>query len=202
MSFASIASAADSNDDLAREAMHDAYERVPILPPDRAGKNLEPSDDEVWRSLREIDDDSCAVALHDRFPGAAFRIKKELIADFLDPPRVLPLVGPVQVHFLRWKCSVCIYAGTENVPGAAAQDTMSVDEVAYIDRTQLIALPNADEADSRTGVTPRGVSSERNAAAARSSVAADSASAGTRSAAERGDHRKQRQLRWRLLRRR
>ena len=31
---------------------------------------------------------------------------KEKIADYVDPPRVMPLVGPVQLHHAHYKCTV------------------------------------------------------------------------------------------------
>jgi hypothetical protein len=181
-----VADADELNDEPVRETAREAYDRVPILPAERAADKRAPTDDEVWRALGDIGGDGGGVALRERLPGDAFRIKKELIADFIDPPRVLPLVGPAQVHFLRWKCCVCVDVGAEQVPNPAGQDAKFVKEVIYIDRTRLIALPDHDDDDSTADA---GTSDGRNSAEDR-----------VGSTTERRDDRQRRQFRRRLLR--
>ena len=34
------------------------------------------------------------------------RIVKEKIADYIDPPRVYPLIGPAQLHHAHYKCTI------------------------------------------------------------------------------------------------
>ena len=34
------------------------------------------------------------------------RIIKEKIADYIDPPRQIPLIGPAQLHHVHYKCTV------------------------------------------------------------------------------------------------
>ena len=34
------------------------------------------------------------------------RIVKDKIADYVDPPRVYPLVGPAQLHHAHYKCTI------------------------------------------------------------------------------------------------
>ena len=33
------------------------------------------------------------------------RIVKERIADYIDPPRFVPLIGPAQLHHAHYKCT-------------------------------------------------------------------------------------------------
>ena len=84
---------------------HERYERAPILPPLVAGGPTvaldPPSDDEVVRAWEKANPIQGGLPfLHERQRNNV-RILKEKIADYIDPPRVVPLLGPVQLHHVR-----------------------------------------------------------------------------------------------------
>jgi hypothetical protein len=86
------------------------YGKLPVLPPIPPGGPTEaidpPSDDEVMRTLEEIDPVQGGLPLMHEIQRNNVLIHKEKTADFIDPPRVYPLVGPAQLHHARWKCTV------------------------------------------------------------------------------------------------
>lgn len=90
--------------------VHERYARVPILGPLTAGGPVEasdpPSDDEVWRALERADSVQGGVPFLHEVQRNNVRIIKEKIADYIDPPRVVPLIGPVQLHHVHYKCTV------------------------------------------------------------------------------------------------
>lgn len=90
--------------------IHERYGRAPILGPlTPNGPRVAldpPSDDEVMRALEK------AHPIQGQYPFLYtesrndVRIVKEKIADYVDPPRVVPLIGPVQLHHAHYKCTV------------------------------------------------------------------------------------------------
>ena len=75
------------------------------------------------------------------------RIVKEKIADYVDPPRVVPLIGPVQLHHAHYKCTVYFTEITRigwPVPHTITDD--DVREVVYIDHNHFHRVGNIDEA--------------------------------------------------------
>ena len=78
------------------------YARVPILGPLVAGGPVEdldpPTDDEVWWALERADSVQGGFPFLHEVQRNNVRIVKEKIADYIDPPRVVPLIGPVQLH--------------------------------------------------------------------------------------------------------
>ncbi len=129
--------------------MRERYERVPILPPIGAeGEAValdEPSDDEVMRALPSVEG---GFPLLHTVHRNNVRIVKELVSDQIDPPRVMPLVGPVQLHHSRWKCTV-YFSETTRVGPPVPYTTVDEDsvEVVYIDRSHLHMVGNV-ESDS------------------------------------------------------
>ncbi len=68
-------------------------------------KGIEPpSDDEVLRALGEQRKVN-GTWLQDA-NRKDIRIVKEKIADYMDPPRTYPLIGPAQLHHTHYKCSI------------------------------------------------------------------------------------------------
>ena len=66
------------------------------------------------------------------------RIVKDKIADYIDPPRVYPLMGPAQLHHVHYKCTV--YFSEVTRVGWPLPYTTSADdaqEVVYIDHNHL-----------------------------------------------------------------
>jgi hypothetical protein len=73
------------------------------------------------------------------------RIVKDKIADYIDPPRVYPLVGPAQQHHAHYKCTVYFTEVTR--VGWPLPYTTSVDdaqEVVYIDHNHLHMVGNVN----------------------------------------------------------
>ena len=122
--------------------VHERYARVPILAPLTAGgpvKALDPpTDDEVWWALER------ARPVQGGLPGMHevqrnnVRIITECIADYVDPPRVIPMIGPVQLHHAHYKCT--IYFSERKIIGwpykhmLEDEDTV---EVVYIDHNHF-----------------------------------------------------------------
>jgi hypothetical protein len=122
---------------------------VPVLGPITAGGPVEsldpPSDDEVMRALekaRPIQGD--LPMLHETQRNNC-RIVKEKIADYIDPPRVLPLVGPVQLHHCHYKCTVYFTEITRvGWPVPYTKYNEDASEVVYVDHNHFHAVGNVD----------------------------------------------------------
>ena len=88
------------------------------------------------------------------------RIVKYKIADYVDPPRVYPLVGPAQQHHAHYKCTV-YYEDVRRI-GWPVPHTLrdeEAEEVIYIDHNHLHMVGNVDtgaeRASSRRADTSR-----------------------------------------------
>jgi len=128
---------------------HERYDRAPILGPITAGGPAialdEPSDDEVMVALEK------ARPVQGGFPMLwekqrnDVRIVKEKIADYIDPPRVVPLIGPAQLHHAHYKCS--IFFSERTIVGWPVphwledEDTV---EVIYIDHNHFHMVGHVD----------------------------------------------------------
>ena len=66
----------------------------------------EPSDDEVMRQLEKARPVQGGLPMLREVQRNHVRIIKELIADYIDPPRVYPLLGPARLHHVHYKCIV------------------------------------------------------------------------------------------------
>ncbi|MFT5524232.1 MAG: hypothetical protein ACI9HK_002183 [Pirellulaceae bacterium] len=125
------------------------YSRVPILPPLTAGGPArawdEPSDDEVMRALEKARRIQGGLPLLHETQRNDVRIITEKIADYVDPPRVVPLIGPVQLHHAHYKCTV-YFSETINVgwpiPHRIQDD--EVIEVIYIDHNHFHMVGKVD----------------------------------------------------------
>jgi hypothetical protein len=130
------------------------YESVPILGPLTAGGPAtaldEPSDDEVMRVFEPSHVTEGGLPfLHERQINNV-RIVKEKISDYIDPPRVVPLMGPAQLHHAHYKCTVYF---TEVIRvGWPIPHTLRNEEaveVVYIDHNHFHMVGNVD-----TGTAP------------------------------------------------
>ena len=84
------------------------YGKVAILDP-IVGEHVAldpPSDDQIMRQLEKIRPVSGAVPGLETTYRNVKGITKELIADYVDPPRHFPLVGPAQLHHVHYKITV------------------------------------------------------------------------------------------------
>ncbi len=125
------------------------YDRVPVLPPLTAGgpdTALDPpSDDEVMRTLERAMPTQGGTPFLQTVQRDNVRIVKEKIADYVDPPRVYPLVGPAQQHHCHYKCTI-YYTETTHVGWPLPHTLVDEDssEVVYIDHNHLHMVGNVD----------------------------------------------------------
>lgn len=128
---------------------HERYDRVPILAPltpdgPRVAMDT-PSDDEVMRTLEKARPvEGGFPLLHER-QRTGVRIAKEKIADYVDEPRVYPMIGPAQLHHAHYKCTVYFTEATR-VGWPIPYTTKDEDavEVLYIDHNHLHMVGNVD----------------------------------------------------------
>ena len=85
------------------------YSKVAILPPITDDNHIAldpPTDDQVIRELNRVRPVDGSVPGLETTIRNVKGITKELIADYVDPPRVVPMLGPVQLHHAHYKCTV------------------------------------------------------------------------------------------------
>lgn len=128
---------------------HERYDRVPIMGPITAGgpvKALDPpSDDEVMRALEKARPLEGGLPFLYEKQRNNVRIVKEKIADYVDPPRVIPLAGPVQLHHAHYKCTIYFEEITWvgwPIPHQIIDENAS--EVIYIDHNHFHIVGNVD----------------------------------------------------------
>lgn len=129
--------------------VHERYERVPILGPITSGGPPvaldPPSHDEVMRALERAKSVEGGVPLLFERQRNNVRIVIEPIADYVDPPRVYPMIGPAQLHHAHYKCT--IYS-TDVVRNGWPLPYTTVDEdareVIYIDHNHFHMVGNVD----------------------------------------------------------
>jgi hypothetical protein len=121
---------------------HERYERAPILGPIIPGGPMvaldPPSDDEVTRAWEKANPIQGGYPfLHERQRNNV-RIVKDKIADYVDPPRVVPLLGPVQLHHAHYKCTI-YYTEITRVGWPVPHTLVDEDsqEVVYIDHNHF-----------------------------------------------------------------
>ena len=121
--------------------VHERYARVPILPPVASGAHVAidpPSDDEVIHALERARPIRGGVPfLHEKQRNKV-RITTVKIADYVDDPRFVPLIGFAQLHHAHYKCTVYFEERTINgwpVP-YTLEDNECV-EVIYIDHNHF-----------------------------------------------------------------
>lgn len=129
--------------------IHERYEKVPILPPLTAGGPDEaldaPSDDEVMHALERARPQQGTVPFIYEVHRDNVRITRDRIADYVDPPRVIPLVGPVQLHHAHYKCTV-YFSETIRIGWPIPHTLKNEDavEVLYIDHNHFHQVGNID----------------------------------------------------------
>ena len=114
------------------------YEKVAILPPITDANHIAldpPSDDQVIRELERVRPIAGTVPGLETTYRNVKGITKQLIVDKVDPPRVVPLVGPVQLHHAHYKCTVYFEEVTQvGWPIPHQQKIENGQEVLYIDK--------------------------------------------------------------------
>lgn len=135
--------------------IQERYARVPILGPITSGGPVialdEPSDDEVWRALERANAVQGGMPFFHEIQRNNVTMVKEKIADYVDPPRVVPLIGPAQLHHAHYKCT--IYYTERKIVGwpipHTLEDQDSV-EVIYIDHNHFHMVGNVDLGKNNT----------------------------------------------------
>jgi hypothetical protein len=128
---------------------HERYKRVPILGPiTAAGPDVAldpPSEDEVMRALEAARPVEGGWPLLHEKQRNNVRIVTELTGDYVDPPRVYPLIGPAQLHHAHYKCSV-YFTEVTHVGWPLPYTTVDEDtqEVVYIDHDHLHMVGNVE----------------------------------------------------------
>jgi hypothetical protein len=131
------------------------YNDVPILGPLTAGGPAtgldEPSDDEIMRAFERARPVQGGLPLLHEIQRNNVRIVKEKIADYIDPPRVVPLIGPVQLHHVHYKCTI-YFTEITRVGWPVPYTTRNEDavEVIYIDHNHFHMVGNPDFGNSGT----------------------------------------------------
>jgi hypothetical protein len=129
--------------------VHEKYKKAPILGPIAPGAPCvavdTPSDDEVMQSLERVRPVRGGIPLLYERQRNNVRIVKDKIADYLDPPRVYPLVGPAQQHHAHYKCTVYFTEVTRvGWPLPYTTSTDDAQEVVYIDHNHLHMVGNVN----------------------------------------------------------
>lgn len=129
---------------------HERYERAPILGPITSGAEIvaldPPSDDEVMRALERAQPVEGGIPLLWERNRNNVRIVKEKCADYVDPPRVYPLIGPAQQHHAQYKCTI-YYEDVRRIGWPIPHTLRDEDsrEVLYIDHNHLHMVGNVDD---------------------------------------------------------
>jgi len=125
------------------------YNRVPILGPIQPGGTIAaldpPSDDEVMRALEKARPVQGGIPFLHEHSRNNVRIVKEKIADYIDPPRVYPMIGPAQQHHAHYKCTV-YYEDVRRIGWPVPHTLRDEDarEVIYVDHNHLHMVGNVD----------------------------------------------------------
>ncbi|MHB0956189.1 MAG: hypothetical protein ACYC6N_10435 [Pirellulaceae bacterium] len=128
---------------------HERYERVPILGPITAGGPAvaldAPSDDEVMVAFEKARPIEGGIPLLHEVQRNNVRICKEKIADYVDPPRFVPMIGPAQLHHAHYKCTIyydeTVWVGWP-IPYSYRDEDAA--EVIYIDHNHFHMVGNVD----------------------------------------------------------
>lgn len=137
----------DHHEDKAWE--HERYERVPILGPITAGGPAialdAPSDDEIMVALEKARPVEGGVPLLYEVQRNNVRIVKQKIADYVDPPRFVPMIGPAQLHHAHYKCTI-YFEEVKRIGWPVPHTIRDEDaiEVVYVDHEHFHMVGNVD----------------------------------------------------------
>ena len=130
--------------------MKERYARVPILGPVTSGGAPvaldPPSPDEVMRALERARPVEGGWPLLHEVQRNNVQMVVEPIADYVDPPRVYPLIGPAQLHHAHYKCIV-YFTEVTRVGWPVPHTTVDEDaqEVIYIDNNHFHMVGDVDD---------------------------------------------------------
>ena len=133
--------------------VRERYERVPILGPLTSGGPAAaldpPSDDEIMRALERAQPVEGGLPFMHEVQRNNVRITKDKISDYVDPPRVYPLIGPAQLHHAHYKCTI-YYSETNRMGWPLPHTTVDEDaqEVIYVDHNHFHMVGNVETGPS------------------------------------------------------
>jgi len=125
------------------------YDRVPILGPLTSGTEAvaldPPSDDEVMRAMEKARPVQGGIPFLHEHNRNNVRIVKEKISDYVDPPRVYPMIGPAQQHHAHYKCTI-YFEDVRRIGWPVPHTLRDEDarEVIYVDHNHLHMVGNVD----------------------------------------------------------
>jgi len=104
-----------------------------------------PSEDEVMRALEAARSVEGGLPFLHEMNRNNVRIVVDPIADYVDPVRVYPLIGPAQLHHAHYKCTIH-FTEVTRVGWPIPYTTVDEDaqEVVYIDHNHLHLVGNVD----------------------------------------------------------
>lgn len=128
---------------------HERYETVPVLGPITEGAVAvaldPPSQDEIMRAFEKARPLEGGIPLLHEIQRNNVRIVVEPIADYVDPPRVYPLIGPAQLHHAHYKCIIYFTEVTRvGWPIPYTTTNQNAQEVIYIDHNHFHMVGNID----------------------------------------------------------
>jgi len=132
---------------------HERYDRVPILGPVTSGSEPvaldPPTPDEVIRALEKARPVEGGLPFLYEVQRNNVQMVIDPIADYMDPPRVYPLVGPAQLHHAHYKCTI-YFTEITRVGWPIPYTTVDEDtvEVVYIDHNHLHMVGNVTDGPS------------------------------------------------------
>ena len=106
---------------------------------------------EVWWALERANSVQGGFPFLNETQRNNVTMVKEKIADYVDPPRVVPLIGPAQLHHAHYKCTV--YYTERKIIGWPLPHTMIDEdavEVLYIDHNHFHMVGNVDLGENNT----------------------------------------------------
>jgi len=125
------------------------YDTVPILGPITQGGPAvaldPPSHDEIMRALEEARPLEGGVPFLHEIQRNNVRIVVEPIADYVDSPRVYPMIGPAQLHHAHYKCTIYFEeVARVGWPIPYTSKNEDAQEVIYIDHNHFHLVGNID----------------------------------------------------------
>jgi len=132
---------------------NERYNKVPILGPITAGGPPvaldPPSQDEVMRAMERAHPIEGGVPYLFESQWNNVRMTIDPIADYVDPVRVYPLIGPAQLHHAHYKCTI-YYVDTKRTGWPIPYTIRNEDaqEVIYIDHNHLHMVGNVEMGSS------------------------------------------------------
>ena len=133
-----------------KENSQERYDRVPLTGPITKGgraKALDPpSDSEILDVFHKLRKQRIGPEDYGQYQPKNIRIVKEKIADYIDPPRFVPMIGRAHLHHAHYKCSIYFKgrALTSPTPVDKRAEALRVETV-YLDHNHFHLVDDSAE---------------------------------------------------------